>query len=115
MLIFALMSGAIGASSLISGFLHLPLWPTHTLASATSLAIISCAFTALASGLMCKEISLGGHRGKRLQTLEVLVIISLLSQLLYVGLLHVGMFSSYGPNCQNLEELEGDIANIDLS
>ncbi|KAK6255690.1 hypothetical protein SCA6_016995 [Theobroma cacao] len=36
------------------------------LAAAASLAIISWAVTALAFGLVCKEIISGGHRGKRL-------------------------------------------------
>ncbi|EOY04229.1 AWPM-19-like family protein, putative [Theobroma cacao] len=98
MLIFALIAGVIGACSVLDGVVHYLSWRSDSLAAAASLAIISWAVTALAFGLVCKEIILGGHRGKRLQTLEAFITISLASQLLYVVLLHVGMFNSrYGP------------------
>ena len=46
----------------------------------------------------CKEIHLGGYRGWRLRVLEAFIIILAFTQLLYVLLLHAGMFSSkYGP------------------
>lgn len=46
----------------------------------------------------CKEINIGGHRGWRLRVVEAFVIILTFTQLLYVLLLHAGMFSSkYGP------------------
>ncbi|KAI4346830.1 hypothetical protein L6164_007693 [Bauhinia variegata] len=102
MLIFALLGGAIGASSVLYGLVHLRAWRSDTLAAAASLAVGSCALIALAFGLVCKEMSLGGHRGNRLQTLEAFIIISLLNQLLYVGLLHAGIFNSrYGPSNQS--------------
>lgn len=48
--------------------------------------------------LACKEIHLGGHRGWRLRVVEAFIIILTFSQLLYLMLLHAGMFSSrYGP------------------
>lgn len=48
--------------------------------------------------LACKEISIGGHRGWRLRVLEAFIIILGFTQLLYVMLLHMGLFSSrYGP------------------
>ncbi|KAI4352244.1 hypothetical protein L6164_006515 [Bauhinia variegata] len=86
MLIFGLLSGTIGALSVIYGLVHLRAWRADTLSAAASLAVISCALTALTFGLVIKEMSLGGHRGKRLQTLEAFIIISMLSQFLYVGL-----------------------------
>lgn len=75
------------------------------------MAIISWAITALAFGFECKQILLGGHRGKRLKTLEALIIISLLSQFLYVVLLHAGFFRSrYGPGYHNYgSDSVGDI------
>ncbi|XP_065854229.1 membrane protein PM19L-like [Euphorbia lathyris] len=98
MLVFALTAGVIGASSVIVGVLHYRTWTDHTLASATSTAILSFAITALAFGLVCKQIILGGRRGKRLKTLEALITISLLSQFLYVVLLHAGILNHrYGP------------------
>ncbi|KAJ0098382.1 hypothetical protein Patl1_21478 [Pistacia atlantica] len=93
MLMFGLICGVIGVCSVITGLLQLRSWTTDSLAAAISQAIISCSITALAFGLVCKEIILGGRRGKRLQTLEAFIIISLLSQLLYLGLLHAGVFS----------------------
>ncbi|KAJ4707119.1 AWPM-19-like protein [Melia azedarach] len=95
LLMFALISGVIGVCSVMAGFMHLRAWRSDSLAAASSLAIISASVTALAIGLVCKEIILGGHRGKRLQTLEAFVIISLLSQLLYLGLLLGGVFRYY--------------------
>ncbi|KAJ8775362.1 hypothetical protein K2173_023127 [Erythroxylum novogranatense] len=99
MLVFALIAGVTGACSVLAGLMHLCAWRSESLASAGSLATISWGMTALAFGLVCKEIILGGHRGKRLQTLEALIVISLLSQLLYLGVLHAGLFRSrYGPS-----------------
>ncbi|GMI85485.1 hypothetical protein HRI_002217800 [Hibiscus trionum] len=98
MLIFGLIGGVIGACSVITGLFHHFAWTHHSLAASASSAIVSWAVTALAFGLVCKEIVLGGHRGKRLQTLEAFITISVASQLIYVVLLHAGMFNSrYGP------------------
>ncbi|KAK6150963.1 hypothetical protein DH2020_015895 [Rehmannia glutinosa] len=99
LLIYALIAGVIGACSVFLGFAHLRVWNNVSLASATTSAVISWAVTALAFGLVCKQITMGGHRGKRLQTLEAFIAISGVSQLLYLLLLHAGMFSSsYGPS-----------------
>ncbi|CAN4080002.1 unnamed protein product [Withania somnifera] len=98
MLMFALIGAVIGASSMLAGFVHLRKWTSQSLATAASSAIISWAITALAFGLVCKQIIMGGHRGKRLQTLEALITIAMVSQLLYILLLHAGIFRSrYGP------------------
>lgn len=46
----------------------------------------------------CKEIDIGGYRGWRLKVVEAFIIILTFTQLLYVLLLHAGVFSSkYGP------------------
>ncbi|KAK6125462.1 hypothetical protein DH2020_040795 [Rehmannia glutinosa] len=104
LLIYALIAGVIGACSVFLGFAHLHVWNNVSLASATTSAVISWGVTALAFGgfwyrLVCKQITMGGHRGKRLQTLEAFIAISGVSQLLYLLLLHASMFSSsYGPS-----------------
>lgn len=59
MLMFALIGGVMGASSMLAGFVHLRKWTCHTLATAASSAIISWAITALAFGyslfmIICK-------------------------------------------------------------
>ncbi|KDP32936.1 hypothetical protein JCGZ_12967 [Jatropha curcas] len=109
MLVFALLGGVIGGSSVVVGLFHFRSWRSDSLASASSLAIISCVITALAFGLACKEIILGGHRGKRLQTLEALIVISLLSQFLYIVLLHAGIYSpQYGPGYRGSDGSDGD-------
>ncbi|CAN0928911.1 Membrane protein PM19L [Linum grandiflorum] len=102
MLLYALIAGAVGAASTLFGFIHLRSWTTRSLASASSLALFSWALAALSFGMVCKEVILGGHRGKRLQTLETLITVSFLSQLLYLVLLHAGMVNSrYGPSFRN--------------
>ncbi|KAL0378083.1 UNVERIFIED_CONTAM: Membrane protein PM19L [Sesamum radiatum] len=98
LLIYALIAGVIGACSVFLGFAHLRVWNNVSLATAATSATIAVAVTALAFGLVCKQITMGGHRGKRLQTLEAFIAISGVSQLLYLLLLHAGIFSSrYGP------------------
>ncbi|KAF6137251.1 hypothetical protein GIB67_036288 [Kingdonia uniflora] len=87
MLVFSLIAGVSGACSVLAGFMHMRYWRSETLAIATSPAILSWAITVLAFGLACKEISMGGHRGRRLQTLEAFIMISTLTQLIYLALL----------------------------
>ncbi|KAF5737893.1 hypothetical protein HS088_TW13G00784 [Tripterygium wilfordii] len=97
-LMFGLIAGVIGACSVITGIMHFYAWGSGSLAEASSLGNISWALIALAFGLGCKEIILGGHRGKPLQVLEALIVIAMVSQLLYIGVLHAGMFySRYRP------------------
>ncbi|KAL0343336.1 UNVERIFIED_CONTAM: Membrane protein PM19L [Sesamum angustifolium] len=98
LLVYALIGGVIGACSVCLGLAHLCVWNNVSLATAATSATIAVAVTALAFGLVCKQITMGGHRGKRLQTLEAFITISGVSQLLYLLLLHAGIFSSrYGP------------------
>ncbi|KAJ4850072.1 hypothetical protein Tsubulata_019366 [Turnera subulata] len=98
MLMFALLGGVVGATSMLAGLLHLRSWRNDSLASASSVSVISWAAIALAFGFECKQIILGGHRGKRLKTLEAMIAISFLAQLLYLLLLHAGVYRSrYGP------------------
>ncbi|KAK1440606.1 hypothetical protein QVD17_06435 [Tagetes erecta] len=99
MLEFGLLGGATGLCSLVIGIMHHRAWRSTSLASASSSAFISWAITAIAFGFAWKEIKMGGRRGKRLQTLELLITISTFSQLLYLMLLHAGVFSrKYGPD-----------------
>ncbi|XP_024928844.1 membrane protein PM19L isoform X2 [Ziziphus jujuba] len=105
--------GVLGFCSLLSGFIHLRAWRSDSLASAQSLSAISWAITAIAFGFVCKEIILGGHRGKRLRTLETFIVISLLSQFLYVVLLHGGVYHSrYGPGYRNFNEEDHGTAGV---
>ncbi|XP_074279204.1 membrane protein PM19L-like [Silene latifolia] len=98
MLLMALLAGTTGAVSIIVGLAHFLSWSVSSMAAAISTAAIARAFTGLAFGLAWKEIKLGGRRGKRLQTLEVLIIVSTLIHLLYILLLHAGHFNQkYGP------------------
>jgi hypothetical protein len=58
--------------------------------------------------LACKEMDIGGYRGWRLKVLEAFIIILTFTQLLYVLLLHAGMFSSkYGPGYRDREHAMG--------
>ncbi|CAM8934950.1 unnamed protein product [Rhodiola kirilowii] len=90
---FAILGGVTGASSVSSGFVHLRLRRRESLAAALSMAFLSSAVMALAFGFTCKEIILGGHRGNRLQTLEAFIIISVVTQFLYLILVSIQVFN----------------------
>lgn len=97
-LIYALLAGVIGVCSVIAGLIHHRSWSRDSLGIAASTAVISFAVTALAFGLAIKEIRLGGFRGNVLKTLEGFIIGSTFLQLLYLLLLHAGMYDGrYGP------------------
>lgn len=58
----------------------------------------------LVNRLACKEINMGGYRGWRLKVLEAFVIILMFTQLLYLLMLHAGVFSSkYGPGYRDTD------------
>ncbi|KAK1264295.1 hypothetical protein QJS04_geneDACA011897 [Acorus gramineus] len=97
LLVFALLAGVLGSCSVLIGLLHLRAWKNESLASAVSSTIISCAITALAFGVACKQIRLG-NRGRRLRTLEAFIVILALTELIYLVLLHAGFMNRrYGP------------------
>ncbi|KAF8014331.1 hypothetical protein BT93_H0237 [Corymbia citriodora subsp. variegata] len=97
-LIFALLAGVVGIISKLAGASHIRAWRNDSLAAAATSALIAWALTALSFGLACKEIHVGGHRGWRLRVLEAFIIILTFTQLLYLLLLHAGLFNSrYGP------------------
>ncbi|XP_024980208.1 membrane protein PM19L-like [Cynara cardunculus var. scolymus] len=102
MLEFGLLGGAIGMCSLAMGLMHHRAWRSASLASAASSAFISWAITAIAFGFL--NIGLLGRRSKwedeeENQTLELFITISTFSQMLYLMLLHAGIFSrKYGPD-----------------
>ncbi|XP_031114200.1 membrane protein PM19L [Ipomoea triloba] len=97
-LAFSILAAVLGIVSKFCGGNHLRVWRNDSLAAAGSSAIVAWAVTALAFGLACKEINVGGWRGWRLRVLEAFVIILAFTQLLYVLMLHAGWFSSrYGP------------------
>lgn len=50
MLVFALIGGAMGAASVLSGFMHRKAWGSASLASATSSAVLAWGVTAIAFG-----------------------------------------------------------------
>ncbi|XP_019181450.1 PREDICTED: uncharacterized protein LOC109176467 [Ipomoea nil] len=97
-LAFSILAAVLGIVSKFMGGNHLRVWRNDSLAAAGSSALVAWAVTALAFGLACKEINVGGWRGWRLRVLEAFVIILAFTQLLYVLMLHAGWFSSrYGP------------------
>nr|WEQ60879.1 plasma membrane 19-like protein [Paeonia lactiflora] len=103
-LIFSILAGIVGVASKLAGASHIRAWRNDSLAAAGSSSLIAWAITALAFGLACKEINIGGYRGWRLRVLEAFIIILAFTQLLYVLLLHAGLFSSkYGPGYRDTE------------
>ncbi|GAV70835.1 AWPM-19 domain-containing protein [Cephalotus follicularis] len=103
-LTFAILAGVLGIASKLSGASHIRAWRNDSLAAAASSSLVAWAVTALAFGLACKEIHIGGYRGWRLRVLEAFVIILAFTQLLFVVMLHAGMFSSrYGPGYRDTD------------
>ncbi|CAH1453035.1 unnamed protein product [Lactuca virosa] len=95
---FAILASVLGIVSKFAGGNHLRVWRNDSLAAAGSSSLVAWAVTALAFGLACKEINVGGHRGWRLKMVEAFIIILAFTELLYVMLLHAGLYSSrYGP------------------
>ena len=93
-LVFAILAGVVGAASKLAGVHHLRAWRGDSIAATASSALVAWAVTALAFGLACKEIHLGGYRGWRLRVLEAFVIILTFTQLVYVMMLHTGLFGN---------------------
>lgn len=95
---FAILAAVVGTVSKFAGGNHIRAWRNDSLAAACSSSLMAWAITILAFGLACKEINIGGHRGWRLRVLEAFIIILAFTELLYVLMLHAGVFSSrYGP------------------
>ncbi|KAJ0967388.1 hypothetical protein J5N97_024305 [Dioscorea zingiberensis] len=108
-LVFAILAGVVGVASKLSGANHVRVWRNDSLAAASSSSVIAWAITALAFGLACKEIHVGGYRGWRLRVLEAFIIILAFTQLFYVLLLHADMISSkYGPGYGDPEDQGGE-------
>ncbi|OVA02293.1 AWPM-19-like [Macleaya cordata] len=113
-LIFSIMAGVVGVASKMAGGFHIRAWRNDSLAAAGSSSLVAWAITALAFGLACKEIGIGGHRGWRLRVLEGLIIILTFTQLLYILLIHAGVFSSkYGPGYRDSDYALGPGAGAD--
>ena len=109
-LVFAILASILGIISKVLGGNHLRVWRNDSLAAAGSSAIVAWAVTALAFGLACKEINIGGWRGWRLRVLEGFTIVLAFTQLIYVLMLHAGMFSSrYGPGYREPEYGSGGV------
>ncbi|KAM0921709.1 hypothetical protein ACQ4PT_006655 [Festuca glaucescens] len=89
-LVFAILAGVVGAASKLAGVHHVRTWRGDSLATTAASALVAWAITALA----CKEIHIGGFRGWRLRVLEAFVIILMFTQLLYVLMLHTGLFGN---------------------
>lgn len=103
-LTFAILACVVGMVSKFVGGAHIRAWRGDSLAAAGSASLVAWAITALAFGFACKEINVGGYRGWRLRAVEAFIIILTFTQLLYVLLLHAGMFSSkYGPGYRDTD------------
>ncbi|OAY55475.1 membrane protein PM19L [Manihot esculenta] len=97
-LTFAILASVVGIVSKFAGGTHIRAWRNESLGAAGATSLMAWAVTVLAFGLACKQINLGGHRGWRLRVVEAFIIILTFTQLLYLLLLHAGLFSSrYGP------------------
>ncbi|XP_043719368.1 membrane protein PM19L-like [Telopea speciosissima] len=88
--IFALIAGLVGVATSISGIDGILQWTVPNLLSAATYSTTTWFLTILAMGLACKEINIGLTDAK-LRTLEVLTIIVSATQLLCMGVIHVGV------------------------
>ncbi|KAK8507197.1 hypothetical protein V6N13_069987 [Hibiscus sabdariffa] len=96
-LTFSILAAVVGIVSKFAGAHHIGSWRSDSLAAAGSSALIAWALTALAFGFACNHINIGGWGGWRLKILEAFIIIPAFTQLLYVLLIHAGVYSSrYG-------------------
>ncbi|KAK6914180.1 AWPM-19-like [Dillenia turbinata] len=92
----------------INGQANHPAWRSDSLSAAGSSSLVAWALTALAFGFAWKEIDIGWYRGWRLKVLEAFIIILTITQLLYILLLHAGVFSSkYGPGYRDTDYAMG--------
>ncbi|KAL9237724.1 hypothetical protein vseg_012240 [Gypsophila vaccaria] len=106
--LLALLAGVIGVLSKLPGATHVRAWRNDSLAAAGSSSLIAWAITALAMGFAIKEISIGGWRGWRLKALEAFIIILTVFELIYVSVLHAGLFgSNYGPGYRDHDYVGG--------
>ncbi|XP_044455080.1 membrane protein PM19L-like isoform X3 [Triticum aestivum] len=96
--------------AILAGVHHVRTWRGDSLATSASSALVAWAITALAFGLACKEIHVGGHRGWRLRVLEAFIVILAFTQLLYVMALHAGLFGGQfgGAGAYGAEHQYGD-------
>ncbi|KAF3494615.1 hypothetical protein DY000_02058240 [Brassica cretica] len=107
-LTFSILAAVIGIASKLAGGNHIRFWRNDSLAAAGSASIVAWAVTALAMGLACKQINIGGWRGWRLRMIEAFIIILTFTQLLYLLLIHAGTFSSkYGPGYRDTDYATG--------
>ncbi|KMZ62811.1 Plasma membrane associated protein [Zostera marina] len=98
-LIFSISAAVLGVTSKLAGGYSLRTWRKDSLSTATAASLVAWAVTALAFGLVCKEINIGGSRGWRLKVLERLVIVLTFTQFLYLSVINAGFYNSrYGPN-----------------
>ncbi|XP_030923828.1 membrane protein PM19L [Quercus lobata] len=113
-LTFAMMAAVLGVVSKFLGGSHIRAWRNDSLAAAASSSVVAWALTALAAGLACKEIHIGGYRGWRLKMIEAFIIILAFTELVYVLLLHAGIFSSkYGPGYRDTDYAMGATTGVD--
>nr|POE99241.1 hypothetical protein CFP56_42615 [Quercus suber] len=113
-LTFAMLAAVLGVVSKFLGGNHISAWRNDSLASAASSSVMAWALTALAAGLACKEIVIGGYRGWRLKMIEAFIIILAFTEMVYVLLLPAGIFSSkYGPGYRDTDYAMGATTGAD--
>ncbi|XP_076959763.1 membrane protein PM19L-like [Bidens hawaiensis] len=101
---FAILASILGIVSKFAGGNHLRAWRNDSLAAAGSTSLVAWAVTVLAFGFACKQIIVGGHRGWRLRIVEAFIIILTTTELLYLLLVHAGLYSSrYGPGYRDTD------------
>jgi len=107
-LTFVLIASVVGIASTLAGAHHLVAWNASSLAAAAAAATIAWLLTLLAMGVACKQIHTRYGRNKRLKTLEALMIILSLFELLYLLSLHLGRVNHEGygnaPAARNVKD-----------
>ncbi|GLT42074.1 hypothetical protein SLA2020_160950 [Shorea laevis] len=113
-LTFAILAAVVGIVSKFAGGNHIRAWRNDSLAAAGASSLIAWALTALAFGFACKQINIGGWRGWRLRILEAFIIILTFTELLYLSLIHAGIFSCrYGPGYRDTDYGMHGVGGVD--
>jgi len=91
-----LIACMVGLASCLAGLHHIRTWRMESLAAAAATALIAWLLTLLAMGLAAKEIHTRYGRSKRMKTVEAFMIITALTELLYLLSLYAGKVTREG-------------------
>ncbi|KAK3010647.1 hypothetical protein RJ639_011812 [Escallonia herrerae] len=90
LIIFSLIAGVVGFTTSITGITNVIQWDVPNLHAAAASSLATWSLTLLAMGLACKEINIG-WTDSNLRTLETILIVVSVTQLVCMGAIHAGV------------------------